>query len=72
MLKIVYSVDKYPPCHTYNYNLNAIRYLCCCKQTVYKVVASTFSLFFRQANGRDLWLIECSRLKQIAILLNEL
>jgi len=45
----VYSADKYPLCHTYNYGFNIIRYLCCCKQTVYKVAANIFFLFFRQA-----------------------
>jgi len=40
--EIVYSVDKYPICHIYNYGFNVIRYLCCCKH---------ISLFFDKPMG---------------------
>jgi len=33
MLKLFTMLINIPPCHTYNYGLNVIRYLCCCKQT---------------------------------------
>jgi len=60
MVKLFTVLINIPVCHTYNYSFNVIRYLCFCKQKVYKVAAGTFLL------------IECSRLKQLPVLLNEL